>query len=297
MFSPSSSRSVATIPVPPAHGVNVWCLAAARRCALAGYSQAEAFGAIVDAAAGRLRAGRELSRQEVERAIVTAFETSHQPGASAPKIVPLSDAEIAVRVGPPVTEEAARAFVATSPLSVYLPSAEILATLFHPDDSIGLKPVNNCRAVRCRVKDLPALFAGTDQPIQFVGSSPISGRLEKTQRGRFSYVAKSAFPSQKFIVVEFDGVALGDQFARMLYLKRIAEEHAPLVMVMHSGGKSLHSWFQPLSADAADALRIAAVKLGADPSSLRVNQLVRCPNQPRDNGRMQSCLWLSGARI
>src|SRR5262245_39781553 len=129
MFSPSSSKAVASIPQPPAHGVNAWCLSAARRCALAGYTQVETFDAIVGAAAGRLRADRELSRFEVERAISTVYATPHQSAAS-PRVTPLPSAEIA-RHAPPMSEAEAQAFMATSPLSQELPSAEILSALFN----------------------------------------------------------------------------------------------------------------------------------------------------------------------
>ncbi len=292
MFSPSTSRGVAAILPPPAHGVNVWCLAAARRCQLVGYSQAEAFNAIMEAAAGRLRAGRELSIQEVERAILTAYETPHDPAAKAPRVMPLPAVEIERRC-PPMSEADAQAFIATSPLSPGLSSAEILATLFAPEDFIGLKVANDRRALRCRVRNLPSFFASAGEPIQFVTSSPISGRRENTQDGRPSYVAKGCFPAQRFVVVEFDDAPLAAQLARILFLKRLAGEHAPLVMVLSSGGKSLHSHFMPRSVEAADALKAWAQKLRADPAALRVNQLVRCPNQLRDNGRMQSLLWLS----
>ncbi|WP_367872339.1 hypothetical protein [Luteolibacter sp. Populi] len=192
-----------------------------------------------------------------------------------------------------MSAEEAEAFMKTSPWPQDIPSAEILAALFSPEEFVGLKATNQSRASRCRVANLPAFFSAASEPIQFVASSPISGSLGRTQDGGLSYVAKECVPVQRFVVVEFDDVPIAAQFGRVLFLKRIAAQHAPLAMVLMSGGKSVHSWFMPLSAEATDALKTAAVKLGADPAAFRSNQLVRCPNQLRDNGHMQSLLWLS----
>jgi hypothetical protein len=124
-------------------------------------------------------------------------------------------------------------------------------------------------------------------------SSPITGRSAHTQEGRPSYVAKECFEAQKFVVVEFDNAPPRAQFSRILWLKNLAAQHAPLVMVLKSGGKSFHAWFAPSSSDSAEKLKIAAVKVGADPAAMRIHQPVRCPNQQRDNGNLQEVLWLA----
>jgi hypothetical protein len=173
------------------------------------------------------------------------------------------------------------------------PTAAILAALFGPDDFISLKRLNQCSPERCKVRDLPTRFATSGTPFQFVSSSPITGRMEITQDGKRSYAALACFTAQRFVVIEFDGVAPRDQFARILWLRENAGHHAPMVMMLKSGGKSFHAWFLPTSAEVADQLKLAGVKLGSDPAAMRVHQPVRCPNQRRDNGNLQEVLWLA----
>ena len=127
--------------------------------------------------------------------------------------------------------------------------------------------------------------------------SPITGYLGKTQDGKRSFGALDCFTVQRFVVIEFDSASPQEQFQRIAWLKNLASQHAPLVMMLRSGGKSFHSWFQPTSADNAAKLKIAGVKLGADPAAMRIHQPVRCPNQLRDNGNLQECLWLASPSI
>jgi hypothetical protein len=70
-FHPDSGRKFAHLSAPPEHGVNQWCLSAARKCALADYTEAQALSAIMGFA-GQIRPGRTLRLHEVNRAIATA---------------------------------------------------------------------------------------------------------------------------------------------------------------------------------------------------------------------------------
>lgn len=290
-FSPTSSVASVTISPPPEHGVNLWILSTARRCELAGYSQTQAFESIMSFC-GQLRPGRTISQQEVARAISTAYATPHKAGDCAPKVTSLSARELA-KLCPPISEKAAQAFVASSPLDRTAPTAQILATLYGPDEFLAFKSINQCRAEKCRVKDLPDFFDRADRTIQFVTSSSVTGQLGKTQDHKFSHVAKECFTAQRFVVIEFDSASPQEQFARILFLKERLGDHAPMVMMLKSGGKSFHAWFIPTSTDMADQLKQAGVKLGADPAAMRIHQPVRCPNQYRDNGNLQEVLWLS----
>ena len=73
-----------------------------------------------------------------------------------------------------------------------------------------------------------------------------------------------------------DGITVADMCAAMLW--RLSEL-APLAMVVHSGGKSLHGWF-PCTGQPEERLRRFmryAVSLGADPATWTRCQLVRMP--------------------
>ena len=294
-FAPATSHNSPTIPPPPEHGVNLWILSVARFCQLAEYPQAQAFETIT-AHAGHLRPGRQLLRSEVERATRTAYGTAHQAGSGAPKPKALPSHELD-KLCPPISEEAAQDFVSSSPIDRKMPTAEILALLFRPDEFLALKPVNQCSPERCQVKNLTEFFARAGKPYQFVSSSPITGRFGVTQDGKLSFGALECFTSQRYVVVEFDDVTPRSQFARLLWLKEKAGQHAPLVMMLKSGSRSIHAWYLPSSPDTADQLKAAAVKLGADPAALRIHQSVRSPNQTRDNGNLQEVLWLAAPSI
>jgi hypothetical protein len=62
--------------------------------------------------------------------------------------------------------------------------------------------------------------------------------------------------------------------------------YAPLVLVVFSGGKSLHGWFRCAGQPEADVLKFmrSAVGLGADPATACVCQMVRMPDGTRTGG-------------
>ena len=79
----------------------------------------------------------------------------------------------------------------------------------------------------------------------------------------------------------------------MLYLAR----QLPLVMLVHSGNRSVHGWFH-IAAGADDAIGSSlhgfmklAVSLGADRAMWTPCQFARMPNGTRDNGRDQQVLF------
>ena len=76
-------------------------------------------------------------------------------------------------------------------------------------------------------------------------------------------------------------------------LLRLAQ-HAPLVLAVHSGGKSLHGWFHCPGQPEETLLRFMryAVSLGADPATWTRSQFVRMPDGRRDNGQRQTVYFL-----
>jgi hypothetical protein len=71
--------------------------------------------------------------------------------------------------------------------------------------------------------------------------------------------------------------------------------YAPLVLVVFSGGKSLHAWW-PCRGKDEDELRkfmSFAVKLGADPATWTRSQFARLPGGMRENGVRQSVLFFN----
>ena len=88
-----------------------------------------------------------------------------------------------------------------------------------------------------------------------------------------------------YLVVEFDEGTHDTHASLIQHLAR----HAPLNMVVLSGGKSLHSWFdvRAMSEEATKRFFQLACQLGADPATWTRSQFVRMPNGRRSNGNLQ----------
>jgi hypothetical protein len=134
------------------------------------------------------------------------------------------------------------------------------------------------------------------------------GRTRDT--GRLSEHTLEATAARVYLVVEFDfsefardgvtpslwaplvrdwqaaGVSVADASAA-LHLE--LAQRLPLVLVVHTGGKSLHGWYYAYArSDAVLRLFMAyAVSLGADPHTWCRSQFVRLPDGRRESGQRQ----------
>jgi hypothetical protein len=147
-------------------------------------------------------------------------------------------------------------------------------------------------------------WRGTLATQSLIVPSAMLGRYGFTKDGRVSEHAQSAVGPRQHLIVEFDfalksrdglhdtelaplirrldacGIGIADACAALLMqLARFA----PLTLVVHSGGKSLHGWF-PCAGIPEDALRsfmCYACQLGADPKTWTSSQFVRIPGGTR----------------
>jgi hypothetical protein len=86
------------------------------------------------------------------------------------------------------------------------------------------------------------------------------------------------------IVVEFDdGATPDEQAARHIWLS----EYRKLRMVVFSGSKSLHGWYQAKDEAEDRKFMDEAVRLGGDPKTWLKSQFVRLPNGQREDGTIQ----------
>ena len=97
---------------------------------------------------------------------------------------------------------------------------------------------------------------------------------------------------RRFVVVEFDTGTADEHAARLWHLAW----YAPLALVVHSGGKSLHGWFychgQP--EDGLQRFMRYAASIGADPALFRNrSQFVRMPGGRREGGCRQSVFYFA----
>jgi hypothetical protein len=127
--------------------------------------------------------------------------------------------------------------------------------------------------------------------LQFIVPSPMSTVTGLTKDGRESKHTLDNTDARRFLVVEFDTGTTDGHAALLIHLAGIA----PLICVVHSGGKSLHGWFfvdgQP--EDRVQKFFRYAVSLGADRTTWTRSQFVRMPDGTRDNGKRQTVLFLN----
>lgn len=113
--------------------------------------------------------------------------------------------------------------------------------------------------------------------------------------GRPSPSSEANYGPRSYLISEFDSGTSDEQAALIEYLRR--GDYFPLRAVVHSGGKSLHAWWDVQGAsekDALDLLRLS-VGLGSDPSYRRKSQRTRTPNAKRSNGKNQTLYYLEPA--
>jgi len=126
---------------------------------------------------------------------------------------------------------------------------------------------------------------------QLIVPSPMSAPTGRTKAGRTSERSLENTGVRRFLVVEFDQGAVDQQASLLLHLS----DFAPLALVVHSGGKSLHGWFV-CCGESEDKIRPFmeyAVHLGADPATWTRSQLVRLPGGLRDNGHRQRVFFFN----
>ena len=126
--------------------------------------------------------------------------------------------------------------------------------------------------------------------------SPMSAfKGARKSDGKLSAHTLSNTGPRCYLVTEFDSGSQDEQAALIWHLKPFA----PLVAVVHSGGKSLHAWWHCQGIDTAVVHRFFsyAVSLGADPATWTRSQFVRLPEGWRaDKQARQACYYLNTER-
>jgi hypothetical protein len=127
--------------------------------------------------------------------------------------------------------------------------------------------------------------------LQFIVPSPMTARSGLTQDGRKSAHALSITGARRFLVVEFDQGYVDDHAALLIHLGG----YAPLVCAVHSGGKSLHGWFNVHSQPEEKVLKFFryAVAFGADKLMWTPSQFARIPDGTRNGGKRQTVFFLN----
>lgn len=128
--------------------------------------------------------------------------------------------------------------------------------------------------------------------MRLVVPNPMTGPEGLTKSGKTlsAHTLDNTGP-RRFLVVEQDSGTLDLQSGVLLELAKTA----PLTLVLHSGGKSLHGWFfcEGQSEDALHGWFRGAVVLGADSQLWSRCQFARLPGAQRENGKPQKVLFFN----
>lgn len=152
--------------------------------------------------------------------------------------------------------------------------------------------------------------------IQFIVPSPMSARTGcRKKDGRESSRTEDNTGPRKYLVIEFDLVEKdkkGKDTWDALFIRSMMERgcsirdisatllahlatKGPLVLVVSSGGKSLHGWFRVEGKPECEVRPFFeyACRLGADQRLWTSCQLVRLPDGIRDNGAQQNVIFFN----
>jgi hypothetical protein len=114
--------------------------------------------------------------------------------------------------------------------------------------------------------------------------SPMTGPSGMNKNGERSHRCLENTGPRRWLVVEFDSGTIDEQAQLHWALAQCSESCGwpKLALVVHSGGKSLHGWYGPVSdEDQAGDFFCHARTLGADPSTWTACQLIRMPDGRR----------------
>jgi hypothetical protein len=219
---------------------------------------------------------------EIERAVRRAFELP-LPSAALGALASFGSPWPAFNPDAWARRSCAPLAFGARPIEV---SSEVVLDALFPGDPflcLALNPRSALTQRRSRWRGLEAAH-------QFLVANPMVAEIGLTQEGHASpRCLANACRRKSYQVVEFDRGSLREQAAVLSSLDAPA---APLVLVVWSGGKSLHGWFdvRALSPSALRRFFRFAVFLGADPSLWDSCKLVRMPGGTRSPNVAQPVL-------
>jgi hypothetical protein len=272
---------------PPAHkGVHAWLFATARQ--LHGYyAQDEVIETLLSEATQSC--GRELQCHEIPDAVRNSRPQPVDENAPArlirPKLAPNADMiRKAIAVPRSVAELEAMSPRRWGDGEAH--TEEIIDVLFPGNPLLCAGPKSTYMLTGPREG-----WRGRLQRQQLIVPHPMTSIRGLNKAGKSSRRCLNNTGPRRFAVVEFDTGSPDNQTTLLLHLARLA----PLVLVVHSGNKSLHGWFFRGNAtdEALEKFYEYAVALGADPATRTLCQPVRMPDGQRDNGNRQRVLFFN----
>lgn len=273
-------------------GVHLWLFKVARQL----YAHRDRAEIVALLAATVADCGRHVSLSEIEAAVDKAKDCAWRPGTGRNGFLNSSTPS---RAWPNVNTKARAEIVADGGALVDLWEAspvriesneprteEIVDVLFPGNPLLCCGKSNSDFDTKPRESWRSELSA-----LQLIVPSPMLATTGLTKEGKKSAHTLSNTGPRRFLVVEFDIGTIDEHAALLLHLA----SRAPLVLAVHSGGKSLHGWFY-CAGQAEEKLRRFmeyAVSLGADSRLWTPCQFCRMPDGTRDNGKRQTVYFFN----
>jgi hypothetical protein len=235
--------------------------------------------------------GQPVAALDIERAVKNSKEAAWSPEASLPSPRPktwpavnLEQREAIIASGGGIADLWERSPVKWDDSGNH--AEEIIDSLFPDNPLLCIGKSSREFATRSRLR-----WRGRLSEMQLIVPSPMTSRSGITKEGKESEHTLSNTGPRQFLVIEQDQGTPDEQAAVLIHLSKTG----PLLLVVHSGSKSLHGWFACLgrSDDQLRAFMNSAVTLGADPATWTRSQFVRMPDGTRDNGNLQSVFYFN----
>jgi hypothetical protein len=160
-------------------------------------------------------------------------------------------------------------------------------------------------------------WRGRESVFQFIVPNPMTKvkGLKHDRKGSGRCLDNTG--PRRYLVIEFDiaesgpwnryvadwrkgGITIDDaNVALLLELGAGGPPRLPLVLAVHSGGKSVHGWFscEGITDVQLKPFMVRAVRLGADRATWTKCQFVRMPDGTRDNGKRQRLLYFTAGVV
>ena len=232
---------------------------------------------------------REIETREVENAIRSASGSGNSPDRS--ERLPLLNERIRQDAlkDTPFPTVAAMKLASRVKTPWGLTSENVLDRFFFPDELICMAETKKTARTLQRHR-----YRGREERLPFVVPNVMTAQWGENAVGRRSSRCNSIVGPLRHLVIEFDTGTLDEQAA---LIGNIAQHGVPLMMVLWSGGKSLHSWFDitKLAEEERYKLQRYAVAIGADRATFVPCQLCRTPNAIRTENGNKQAVWLLNA--
>jgi hypothetical protein len=294
MFSHKKTVSV-TLPLPVDNGIHSQIMSLARKCEQAGFTLESALCAL-EKWRNTYTFRRPVLAKEIFDAISTAYRTSSRGlfakvhmNVPRPPTWPAPNPEKRARL-----IDTGFHLVTLWENSPYqhsssgAPLTELILEHLFPSNSLV------CMGRNTREFDTRPLSEWRNpERLQFVVPSPMSARTgrKKDGSGESAHTLANTGP-RRFLVVDYDDRAGLDVHAgASWYLGTLL----PLVLVVWTGGKGLHSWHgvKRKSDEELRSFFSLACEFGGDPRLWLRSQFARVPDGIRDNGETQTVIYFN----